>query len=1466
MFCRAEVVDVCAVSVLFGFMVLLCLGFGDGKMSSAFLSTGMSPSSASHGNRNVSAPARQHFGRPKHSRVVSSPKDTYLRPTRWKRKTAPGDPTLQCGDEIMRVIIKLKEVEHLEVFAVNHVPMPLSNLPVRCGINLRITSTEAILISRYDGCFVDQQGSEFVLLLGWFGKVVRAACPATETPPTVMCLEHSMKATFPGHGLEKALSVRVSGRWAPLLDAVAQCGFEVDVTTRTLSVTAHYARCATTPENGLYILTVQFKGKDLTVSCPADKFRYQDSPPDSTQPLPTYFPSKPLPPANQAPPNRPFAPLLHISATEQINDLAVVTGPPTTGPPSLPVTLGQTQQHMPELPYIHHKPDHESSGSGHQHLNLPSSQLHQLTSEQLKPPPQPAGPQNPSVPRDSQTWQKLPVHLEPSVTEPTVPDFPRPLTAKPKPAELQPPLHNHRFSSLFSNWLSRHYSSTPTTTDRPAPAPTRSPPGLLWQRPASSLQNLPQHIATPTRYGSEIWSPSRHHQVFQGNTPQPARTTPLSVSETENQMLNPSFSNPNISHILNGSPVAETPYFKPEVLQPDPTNDPPPIVPPCPDTPFQNTSHSQELPFVTAVPNMESPWQTVTTTPTPKTLVHIWLSDYLNNHQLWPKPPKPPDSNVEMFRPENSSPSSPNPDLLHFPNWNPFGETPFPKPETSRPAPTFLPLPHVLQPPESVTLNPPVIKPLPNMENPLQPTGTTTPMPKSEAPTWSTWEVPLVIGILVTGIIRIHISRATLDCLEGCYQTEEGRGHERNEFLKKHQIDTFLICHQGEQVPEAAPPKARGGTRQWGTEVPFGSITDVNCILASFTNGSLAHMPSAPRSASREINKRIEHAIEVRSSELMRQKHITPFTMVFKDTHLEDMFSLMRDEMFTTYMLCSFIMLLLLMAVQALIPAPRLVPTPVQFGFFLLLHVLLLLVTSAEEIKHCPPSVQQLCTWVLENTRLRNAFTLAAITLNACMVTTDMSYETTCYWFPQVWCHFLGGQLANGSSEQQSPDNSPAHNYPSLCTHPEFFVLSGVVSMVTCAVFLRLSSLLKLLLLLLLLLVHSLFIDMAYNTLTEQPRKGVSILLLTMFVVAVFYNGRQWEATARLDFLWRLQAQQEVEDMRELRQHNECLLHNILPTHVARHFLERSKNNEELYSQSYDEVGVMFAALAGFDDYYEQREARQEGVECLRLLNEIIAGFDELLEESYLLDIEKIKTIGSCYMAASGLSPDTVSRATVTCPLTPVTVGRDTASCPLTCHLSPDTMKFTSDTVTCYLSPDTVPCPVSPVSCDLSPDTMSGDTVTCALSPDEVTSIAHGPVVAGVIGASKPQYDIWGLTVNLASRMETSGVSGRIQVPEGTRTILANWGFALELRGEIFIKGVSERRGHVRTYFISTARQRRGGRAGGGEGGRGGGLMKEAQGPRSGRTTLAELVFGMVQNIHKEKSRDVNGGFSLTQC
>uniref|UniRef100_A0A8C9TKD1 adenylate cyclase n=1 Tax=Scleropages formosus TaxID=113540 RepID=A0A8C9TKD1_SCLFO len=630
---------------------------------------------------------------------------------------------------------------------------------------------------------------------------------------------------------------------------------------------------------------------------------------------------------------------------------------------------------------------------------------------------------------------------------------------------------------------------------------------------------------------------------------------------------------------------------------------------------------------------------------------------------------------------------------------------------------------------------------------------------------WS-WDVDVANMLEAGGIPgRIHISRATLDCLNGRYQTEEGHGRERNEFLRRHNIDTFLICQAAPAKPDAEPSRVRQPSREeqsWSAELPFGNIIGMNCILATLTNGSLAQLPNqlaAQRSGTREIHRRIEHAIEVRSGERMRKEHIEPITLVFKDMHIEDKFSQMRDEMFKSNMVCAFLVLLFIMAVQALVPSPQVLPMVVLFAVFLSAYLLLLLVTLAEEFRHSPLALQYLCCWIHESKGARNLLTLAAIAINFGV----------------------------------------------------FFILSGMVAMVTCAVFLRMSCFLKLAILLLVIAVYTYLIEVAFQVLfIRQPhlhylrRRGISVLLMAMFVAAVFYNSRQLEATTRLDFLWRLQARQEVEDMKELREHNECLLHNILPAHVAQHFLERDKNNEDLYSQSYEKVGVMFASIPGFTDYYEQKEINHQDVECLRLLNEIIADFDELLEESYFEDIEKIKTIGSCYMAASGLSPDK-------------------KACEDEWHHLVGLVLF-------------------------------------ALAMQEVlkeinrrysnnfqlrVGISHGPVVAGVIGATKPQYDIWGMTVNLASRMDSTGVSGRIQVPEGTSQILADRGFAVELRGDIFIKGVSEQRGGVRTYFVSSREQKSS-------------YVERTTRRRNpgGRNTLAAVVFGLVQARKREKLRE----------
>ncbi|CAG7816716.1 unnamed protein product [Allacma fusca] len=81
-----------------------------------------------------------------------------------------------------------------------------------------------------------------------------------------------------------------------------------------------------------------------------------------------------------------------------------------------------------------------------------------------------------------------------------------------------------------------------------------------------------------------------------------------------------------------------------------------------------------------------------------------------------------------------------------------------------------------------------------------------------------------------------------------------------------------------------------------------------------------------------------------------------------------------------------------------------------------------------------------------------------------------------------------------------------------------------------------------------------------------------------------------------------------------------------------------------------------------------------------------------------------------------------------------------------------------------------------------------------------LNGINHGPVVAGVIGAQKPQYDIWGNTVNVASRMDSCGAMNRIQVTEDTAKLLMESGYECECRGPTYVKG----KGTLTTYFVRT--------------------------------------------------------------
>ncbi|TGK07331.1 ammonium transporter [Leptospira semungkisensis] len=203
----------------------------------------------------------------------------------------------------------------------------------------------------------------------------------------------------------------------------------------------------------------------------------------------------------------------------------------------------------------------------------------------------------------------------------------------------------------------------------------------------------------------------------------------------------------------------------------------------------------------------------------------------------------------------------------------------------------------------------------------------------------------------------------------------------------------------------------------------------------------------------------------------------------------------------------------------------------------------------------------------------------------------------------------------------------------------------------------------------------------------------------------------------------------------------EKLLLNILPGSIA----EELKSNVGLIADSHPNVSILFADIVGFTKI----SASMKPESVVRILNEVFSHFDVLAEK---YGLEKIKTIGDAYMAVGGLP--------VPNQMHPLLVA----------HMAWDMKEILSRFRLKRM----------------------GTKLRMRIG------INTGPVVAGVIGTKKFIYDIWGDAVNLASRMESHGVAGEIQVTESTADLIRS-DFALTERGEIKVKG----KGLVKTFLIS---------------------------------------------------------------
>ena len=202
------------------------------------------------------------------------------------------------------------------------------------------------------------------------------------------------------------------------------------------------------------------------------------------------------------------------------------------------------------------------------------------------------------------------------------------------------------------------------------------------------------------------------------------------------------------------------------------------------------------------------------------------------------------------------------------------------------------------------------------------------------------------------------------------------------------------------------------------------------------------------------------------------------------------------------------------------------------------------------------------------------------------------------------------------------------------------------------------------------------------------------------------------------------------------------LLHNILPDEVAM----RLKADEALIADDYESASVLFADMVGFTPMSAQMTPPQ----LIELLNDVFASFDAFVEE---LGLEKIRTVGDEYMVAAGVPTARPDHAQ--------------AIAELALRIRDHTAATQFD----------------------------GHDITLRIG------INSGPLVAGVVGTHKFSYDLWGDVVNVASRMESEGIPGSIQVTKATYELIRDQ-FVCEPRGVIAVKG----KGDMNTYLLVARR------------------------------------------------------------
>ncbi|XP_071063483.1 adenylate cyclase type 2 isoform X2 [Dasypus novemcinctus] len=503
---------------------------------------------------------------------------------------------------------------------------------------------------------------------------------------------------------------------------------------------------------------------------------------------------------------------------------------------------------------------------------------------------------------------------------------------------------------------------------------------------------------------------------------------------------------------------------------------------------------------------------------------------------------------------------------------------------------------------------------------------------------------------------RVHISSVTLEHLNGAYKVEEGDGDVRDPYLKQHLVKTYFVINpKGERrSPQHLfrprhtldGAKMRASVRMtrylesWGAAKPFAhlhhrdsmttengkiSTMDVPMGQHNFQNRTL-RTKSQKKRFEEELNERMIQAIDGINAQKqwLKSEDIQRISLLFYNKILEKEYRATALPAFKYYVTCACLIFFCIFIVQILV-LPKTPTLGISFGVASLSLAFILFVCSAGQLLQRSKKASTSLLWLLKSSGIianrpwpRVSLTVTTTAIILAMAVFNMFFLDD----PKD----IGPLAANTSNTTFSASSNQAVilRAQNLFFLP-YFIYCCILGLISCSVFLRVNYELKMIIMMAALVgyntiflhTHAHLLDGYSQVLFERPGiwkdlKTMGSVSLFIFFITLLVLGRQNEYYCRLDFLWKNKFKKEREEIETMENLNRVLLENVLPAHVAEHFLARSLKNEELYHQSYDCVCVMFASIPDFKEFYTESDVNKEGLECLRLLNEIIADFDDV--------------------------------------------------------------------------------------------------------------------------------------------------------------------------------------------------------------------------------------------------------------